>query len=57
MPAETERMDIRKAMAYDLLCIFKQDTEKTYTFAELEKLIDDYISGSRAVTPVLQQSP
>ena len=50
MPTENERKDVQKAMAYDLLRILKQDPDKTYTAAELEKLIDAYITGS-------QQSP
>ena len=45
MPTENERKDIQKAMAYDLLKIFKEDPEKSYTYDELEKLIDAYISG------------
>ncbi len=47
MPAENERKDIQKAMAYDLLQIFKQDPDKTYTAADLEVLIDAYIRGSQ----------
>lgn len=38
-------MDIRKAMAYDLLRIFKETPDKTYCYEELEKLIDAYIAG------------
>lgn len=44
MPTENERKDIQKAMAYDLLKIFKKDPAKSYTYEELEKLIDAYIS-------------
>ncbi|MCD8005073.1 MAG: hypothetical protein LUD69_07415 [Oscillospiraceae bacterium] len=47
MPTENERKDVQKAMAYDLLRIFKQDPDKTYTAAELEALIDAYITGSQ----------
>ena len=47
MPAENERKDVQKAMAYDLLKIFKQNPEKTYTTEELEKLIDAYITGAQ----------
>ena len=47
MPTENERTDVQKAMAYDLLRILKQDPDKTYTAAELEKLIDAYITGSQ----------
>ena len=42
---ENARKDIQKAMAYDLLKIFKEEKEKTYTFEDLEKLIDAYIAG------------
>lgn len=42
---ENARKDIQKAMAYDLLRIFKGDQEKAYTYEELEKLIDAYIAG------------
>lgn len=45
MPTETERKDVQKAMAYDLLQILKKDPNKTYTAEELEALIDAYISG------------
>ena len=45
MPTENDRKDIQKAMAYDLLRIFRKDPEKSYTYEELEKLIDEYISG------------
>lgn len=45
MLIENERKDIQKAMAYDLLRIFREDPEKTYTIEELEKLINEYISG------------
>lgn len=45
MLSENDRMDIRKAMAYDLLRILKQNPEKMYSTEELEKLIDTYITG------------
>ena len=45
MPTENERKDVQKAMAYDLLRILKQEPDKAYTTAELEVLIDTYISG------------
>ncbi len=45
MPTENERKDAQKAMAYDLLRVFKENPEKTYSYEELEKLIDAYISG------------
>ena len=47
MPIENERKDIQKAMAYDLLRILKQDSEKMYSTEELEKLIDAYIAGTQ----------
>jgi len=47
MPTENERKDVQKAMAYDLLRIFKQNPEKTYTAKELEELIDAYITGAQ----------
>ena len=47
MPTESERKDVQKAMAYDLLRILKQNPEKTYTMEELEKLIDAYITGGQ----------
>ena len=47
MPTENERKDVQKAMAYDLLRIFKQNPGKTYTAEELEKLIDAYITGAQ----------
>lgn len=45
MLSENDRMDIRKAMAYDLIRIFEQNPEKSYSTEELEKLIDAYITG------------
>ena len=45
MPAENERRDVQKAMAYDLLRIFEQDPDKTYTAKDLKELIDAYIRG------------
>ena len=45
MPTENERRDIQKAMAYDLLRMFEDEADKTYTYAELKKLIDAYITG------------
>ena len=46
MPTENERKDVQKAMAYDLRRILKKDPDKTYTVAELVKLIDSYIAGA-----------
>lgn len=45
MPTENERKDVQKAMAYDLIRIFEQDPDKTYTLEDLKKLIDAYIAG------------
>lgn len=45
MPTENERKDIQKAMAYDLLRMFESEAGKTYTYEEIKKLIDAYISG------------
>ena len=36
---EIDRIDIQKAMAYDLLRILKQEPKKAYSAEELEKLI------------------
>jgi len=47
MPTEKERSDVQKAMAYDLIRIFEEDPERTYTAADLKKLIDAYITGSQ----------
>ena len=47
MGTETERQDVKKAMAYDLVRIFMGSPDKdTYTVAELLKLVDDYITAS-----------
>lgn len=45
MPTEKEMLESKKAMAYDLLKVLKEDRSKTYTFEELEALIDAYITG------------
>lgn len=45
MPTAQESLDIKKAMAYDLLIIFKSEDGKSYTPEELEKIIQAYISG------------
>ncbi|MCI8677637.1 MAG: hypothetical protein HFF46_04785 [Lawsonibacter sp.] len=47
MPAENERKDIQKAMAYDLIRIFEANPQKAYDAAELKKLIDAYITGTQ----------
>ena len=46
MSTEAERQDTRKAMGYDLLRIFKQNPDKTYTLEELDAIIDAYLSGT-----------
>ena len=48
MQSSSERKDIQKVMAYDLLRIFEKNPEKIYTAAELKELIDAYISGFKA---------
>lgn len=45
MPAENERKDVQKAMAYDLVRIFEKNPDKSYTMKELKELIDAYIAG------------
>lgn len=45
MPTEKESIDIKKAMAYDLLKLLKKDNNKHYTREELESLIDAYITN------------
>ncbi len=45
MPTEKEIVLAQKAMAFDLIQIFKADPEKTYTAEELEKLLVAFIKG------------
>lgn len=45
MPTSQESMDIKKAMAYDLLIILKADDGKQYTAEDIEKIITAYIAG------------
>lgn len=45
MPTSQETMDIKKAMAYDLLVIFESNGEKEYTAEELKAIINAYIAG------------
>ena len=45
MPTNQESLDIKKAMAYDLMIILKADKDKSYTAEEIEKLIQAYIAG------------
>lgn len=40
---EAYRLDVRKAMAYDLLNLLEEAPGKTWTRTELEKLLADYI--------------
>lgn len=47
MPTEKERSDVQKAMAYDLIRIFEENPDKTYTVTDLKKLIDTYITGAQ----------
>lgn len=42
---EATRKIIQKAMAYDLIRIFEQNPDRSYTAKELKELIDAYISG------------
>lgn len=44
MPISLESMDIKKAMAYDLLIILKSDETKSYTAEDIEKIIRSYIA-------------
>lgn len=46
-PTEKDRQDIQKAMAYDLLKLLKKKTESTFSYEELEELIDAYITGAQ----------
>lgn len=43
MDRERMRLDVRKAMAYDLLTLLETNGNKTYTVNELEKMIYEYI--------------
>lgn len=45
MGMEQASLDVRKAMAYDLLLLLKTNENKTYTVDELEKMINDYIKS------------
>ena len=45
MGPEAERQDTRKAMAYDLIQILKENPEKeSYTTEEIEKIIHVYLT-------------
>lgn len=45
MPTAQESMDIKKAMAYDLIIILQADEAKSYTAEEISKIIQAYIAG------------
>ena len=45
MTSERESIDIKKAMAYDLLKLLQKDEDKQYSVKELQGLIDAYITG------------
>jgi hypothetical protein len=45
MPTEHESIDVKKAMAYDLLSLFDENEEKTYTTEEVRRIIKAYIAG------------
>jgi hypothetical protein len=46
MPFERESTDIKKAMAYDLLRTFRENSDKeSYTVEEINQMIDAYIAG------------
>ena len=45
MPTNQESVDIKKAMAYDLLIILKAEEGKQYTAEDIEKIIQAYIAG------------
>lgn len=44
--AETETRITQKAMAYDINRILKREPDRTYTAEEIEKILDDYITGA-----------
>lgn len=47
MGTEAERQDTRKAMAYDIIQILKENPEKqSYTTEEIEKIIHVYLTTS-----------
>ena len=46
MGTEAERMDTRKATVYDLQKIFKREKKESFTYEELEALMDAYIDGT-----------
>lgn len=42
---QKEINNAQKAMAYDLLKLLRKDTEKTYSYQEIEGIIDAYVEG------------
>ena len=46
MPTEKEIIIVQKATVYDLMRIFKENPDKTYTTEELEQLLHAYIQGA-----------
>ncbi|MDE6280209.1 MAG: hypothetical protein K2M15_00180 [Oscillospiraceae bacterium] len=45
MPTEKEVLIVQKATVYDLMRIFNENPEKSYTVKELEQLLHAYIQG------------
>lgn len=45
MGTEAERMDTRKAMAYDLQKLIEKEKKESFTVEELKALLDAYIAG------------
>lgn len=46
MPADREAVEIKKAMAYDLIDVIESNREKTgYTPEEIKEIIKAYIAG------------
>ena len=46
MGSEAERQDTRKATVYDLQKIFKREGKDSFTYEEIEALMDAYIDGT-----------
>ena len=45
---ESERRDVQKSTAYDLLNLIGEDPEKTYTTSEVRNIIKAYIEGKES---------
>lgn len=45
MPTNQESLDVKKAMAYDLILLFKAEEGKFYTQEEINSIINAYILG------------